>query len=92
MVYDSSYDYKFISEYEFNEKYLLSKTDGSRYTKCILSSYEVEEIISSGNNFDSDYIEKYYYKINDRCFIKYKSNIKFRNDNEEIKKFLENLH
>ena len=42
MIYDSNYDYKIISEYEFDSKYLLSLNDGSKYT---LINDTIEEII-----------------------------------------------
>lgn len=120
MNFDNNYNYKIISEYDFNKKYLLCKNDGSIYSKYILvfykednkvkeakvsdklslknyndvlCFYELEKIISSCVEFDSEYIEKEYYKINDNlCFIKYKTEEeKEENDNEKIKEILYNL-
>ena len=42
MNYDSNYDYKKTSEYEFDSKYLLSLNDGSKYN---LINDDIEEII-----------------------------------------------
>ena len=120
MIYEKEYDYKIISEFEFNEKYLLSKNDGSKYSEYIMvcyddngkitiekiynkdslkmfnniiSFYGVQEIISSCDNFDSEFIYKKYYKINDIYFIKYKLNDSFKmnNDNDKIQKIFEEL-
>ena len=122
MKYDENYNYKIISENDFDNKYLLCKNDGSKYKKYILvfykennvikseelpngdymdrysnivSSYEVEEIISSCIGFDSAFKYKKYYEIKNKlCFIKYKyldECISFKNDNEQVKQLLENL-
>ena len=124
MIYDENYDYKLISENYFNEKFLLSSNDGSKYKKYIfiyykdndeiknvqlpdetyldrfnniLSKYEVEEIISSCENFDGHFDYKHYYNIkNQFCFIKYiiDEDLDYlipNNDNEEVKELLNNL-
>ena len=124
MIYDDNYNYKLISEDEFNTKYLLSKNDGSKYKKYmfifykdnneikneelpnkdyldkynnVISTYEVEEIISSCIYFDSGFEYKKYYKIKNMFnFIKYKcdedsSFLIGENDNEKVKELLENL-
>lgn len=120
MIYEKEYDYKIISEFEFNEKYLMSKNDGSKYSEYYIVQYddkgkiksevisnkdsikmfnnivfscEVQEIISSCDNFDSEFNYKRYYKINDLYFIKYKLNDSFKmnNDNDKIKEIFEEL-
>ncbi len=94
MIYDSNYDYKLISEYEFDSKYLLALNDGSKYK---LISDHVEEIVSSCINEDSLYEYKAYYKIKGKfCYTKYKYSdgadfVMDANDNKRVKEMLENL-
>ena len=94
MNYDSNYDYKIISEYEFDSKYLLSLNDGSKYN---IINDDIEEIISSCTQFDSLYKYKAYYKIKNKfCFVKYKfvDDVDFAidsNDNDKVKEMLENI-
>ena len=65
--------------------------------KNIIKKYQVEEIISSCINFDSMYENLTYIHINDFYFIKYQVSDEIgklqniSNDNEEIKKILQNL-
>lgn len=73
-----------------NKEYL------DRYSN-IITTYEVEEIISSCIHFDSGFDYKRYYKIKDKfSFIKYKCDEDFsflvgENDNDKIKEMLDNL-
>lgn len=122
-MFDANYNYKIISNYQFDEKFLISKKDNSKYKKYLLlvindngkkiykeveneniekenyiSYYNIEEIISSCNNFDSIFIYAKYYRIEDKiAFIKYKLldpdlSEEFRkNDNDKIENILKEL-
>ena len=59
MIYDENYNYKLISENYFNEKFLLSKNDGSKYKKYILIYYKDNDDIKSEELPDESYLDKF---------------------------------
>ena len=59
MFYNDNYDYKLISDNEFNTKYLLSRDDGSKYKKYIFIFYKDGDEIKSEELPNKEYLERY---------------------------------
>ena len=88
-------DSKYTLVYYKDDNVVKSKCldDVSSCSDDIIKSYEVEEIISQGDMFDSEYELIIYYKIDETYFIKYKPLFLVHdNNNEEIKEFFKQLN
>ena len=58
-IVDNHYKYKIINETEFNNKYLMCNSDGSKYKKYILVCYKEDDIIKYEDIPDEGYLDRF---------------------------------
>ena len=58
-IIDNNYKYKIISDTEFNTKYLMCNSDGSKYKKYILVCYKEDDIIKYEDIPDESYLDRF---------------------------------
>ena len=58
-IIDDKYKYKFIEDFEFNKKYLLCNTDGSKYQKYLVVYYKEDNNIKYKEVPDNSYLDSF---------------------------------
>ena len=58
-IVDNKYKYKLIDEEEFNNKYLMCNSDGSKYKKYLLVCFKEDDIIKYMDIPDESYLDRF---------------------------------